>query len=181
MRVVDLNGMPVAGMAPIATVEANAFQQPVATGPLTGPDGLTRFAFPGDQHLFLRAWDPKMKFFANNFYEALPDEGTLDEVLDIVMVEGARLEVLLYGPDSQPLVKQSVSMMMIHPSQGPWWPSRAQTDELGLAVFSNLPAGEFTIDWHVEPGLHTELPGVALRPGGVKDLGKLLLQQEAAS
>ncbi|MCC6142405.1 MAG: hypothetical protein IT368_01235 [Candidatus Hydrogenedentes bacterium] len=181
VRVIDLDGRPVPGMAPIATVDASAFQRPLATGPLTGPDGRTTFAFPGDQHVFIRAWDPNMKYFANNFYEALPEEGALDEVLDIVMVQGARLEVLLYGPDSQPLANQPVQIMLIHPTQGPWWPARAKTDPIGLAVFETVPAGEFTVEFHVEPGLHTELSGIALRPGGVKDLGKLLLQQGAAS
>ncbi|MCX5757789.1 MAG: hypothetical protein NTU83_04655 [Candidatus Hydrogenedentes bacterium] len=62
----DLEGKPVRGMIPIATREANAFDEPLVRGEPTKEDGSSVFVIPSDQRLFLRMWDPALRHFANN-------------------------------------------------------------------------------------------------------------------
>ena len=87
MTVVDLEGRPLAGMMPIATLNANAFDRPVASGALTDEKGHSTFVVPRqNQRVFLRAWDPELKYFPNNFYEMPVAEGSRTAPLRISMV-----------------------------------------------------------------------------------------------
>ena len=171
MRVVDRQGTPLAGMAPIATRQPNAFDAPVATGPLTGPDGRGRIAFPGDARLYLRAWDPELGYFPNNFYDILPDTGDVTDEMVIEMVPAAALLVLLQQADGRPLADADVAMMMIHPTRGPWWPAEARTSSEGVAAFTRVPPGAFTLRFKTGDGALLEVPEAALPPGQTTDLG----------
>jgi hypothetical protein len=176
LKVVDLGGTPLAGMAPIASRQPNAFDPPVATGALTGADGTCSFQFPGDMRLYLRAWDPNLNFFPNNYYDAIPNSGNVTNVLVVTMVPAASLVVTLLGTDGAPLANTNVGLMMFHPALGPWWPADADTDAAGVAHFEKIPAGEYTLKLKAVTGGVLEVPTVPLRPGGKADLGVLPLQ-----
>jgi len=175
VRVVDLEGRPLAHMAPIATRRPNAFDEPVARGELTGPDGSGTVVLPAGQRLCVRAWDPALKLFSNNYYDVMPDSGTQTELMTLVMVPGASLRAVLVGADGAPAANTHVRLMMSHPTEGPWWPGRAHTDETGAVRFPALPAGTYTIRMETEDAGQLEIPQVDLPPGGRTDLGALAL------
>ncbi len=171
MRAVDLEGKPIQGMIPIATREANAFDEPIVRGEPTKDDGTTVLALPLDQHLFLRMWDPALRHFANNFYEIQPGEKLPEGVKDVTMVEGASLDMTLPTPNA------AVDIMMLHPQEGPWWPAHATSDVSGQVHFDAVPAGMFTIRIKAQPGGAAELENVKLDPSGAADLGHVPLNQ----
>jgi hypothetical protein len=176
VRVVDLEGRPLPGMTPIATLQANAFDKPLAQGEPTQADGTSFLAMPTGQRMCVRALDPQVRLFANNYYELLPGEIMSDEALRIVMVPGASLDAVLLDPGNAPIAGANVGLMMFHPAEGPWWPAKADTDACGAVHFRSLPAGRYTLKIGTAGGGQIEIPEVLLLPGRAKDLGPIVLQ-----
>ncbi len=176
VEVVDLAGMPLAGMIPIATATSNAFDAPVATGAPTEANGRGTVLLPAAQRLYVRAWDPSNAYFANNFYDIPPGQGTETELMRITMVRGASLRMVLHTSDNAPVANTNVGLMMFHPAQGPWWPSETDTDADGVAFFPALPAGTYTLKLKALDAGIIDIPGVELSPGGQTDLGKVVLR-----
>ena len=174
--VVDLRKQPLANMMPIATRLPNAFDQPLAQGALTGPDGKGSVVVPGGERICVRAWDPALNMFANNYFEVLPESAADTALMTVVMVPGASLDVVLYTPGVTPAANQNVGIMMFHPTEGAWWPAEADTDSRGAVHFASLPAGTYTLKIKAAGGGQTEIRDVNLPPGGKTDLGAVLLQ-----
>lgn len=173
---VDLDGHPLAGMVPIASTRPNAFEAPVAHGEPTKADGSGSVSIPAAEHLYLRAWDPELKRFANNFYDILPGTEMDPAPLKVMMVSGARLTAQLLNPDGKPAAKASVDLKMSHPTQGPWWPARAEANDAGIVEFQCVPAGRYNVRIETAETKKADLAGVELPPGGAKDLGQVSLQ-----
>jgi hypothetical protein len=176
VRVVDVDGQPLPGMTPIATVQANAFDAPVATGPPTGADGVSSIALPAGGWLCVRAWDPNRRMFANNYFDVLPGDGERVEDMDVVMAPGASLEVALVSPEGTLAASENVGLMMFHPTKGPWWPGEADTDANGHVRFDCVPAGKYTIKLKALRSGQIEVGEVTLSPGGSTDLGTVTLR-----
>ena len=174
--VVDREGRPLANMLPIATETPNAFETPRVQGALTGADGASELALPRDVHLYVRAWDPAMRMFPNNFYEVLPPTGAATETMTITMVEGARLAMTLLNAAQEPAADENVGLMMFHGVHGAWWPGEGDTDAQGRVVFERVPPGEYTIKVKALASGQLEIGGVILPPGGETDLGPVTLQ-----
>ena len=143
VQVVDLGGTPLPNMAPIATKEPNAFDTPVATGSATDSAGRGTIRVPTTEHLYLRAFDPALNYFPNNFYEVLPGGGKIEGELVIQMVPAASLSVQLILPDNQPAADMAVGLMLYHPTRGPWWPAEALSNADGFVTFPHLQARLF--------------------------------------
>jgi len=171
-----MDGKPVANMLPIATAQPNAFDTPVAKGELTGADGAGSLRVPSDRYLYVRAWDPAKRQFANNYYDVLPGSSPPDEVLQITMLPGAMFEVEVLATDGAPLSEQPVGMMMGHPVHGPWWPAETQTDVQGAAVFGPVPPGRYTIVIETRDHRHVDLPEQTLMPGKTAHAGPVTLR-----
>jgi len=178
VRVVDLGGKPAPGIIPIATRQANAFDQPFSKGELTGPDGRSSLSIHPGEHVFVRGWDPTLTKFANNYIEVLPVHGNAIDEMVLVMVSGAALEAVLLTPDGIPAAHAEVRLMMIHPTEGPWWPDKAVTDKDGLARFDAAPAGKFTIEISAEDVGQTALADVTLPPESTVQLGPIVLEKK---
>lgn len=176
IKVVDLAGNPLAGMAPIVTHQPNAFDKPVSMGDPTDTGGVGTIRFENKDHLFLRAWDPTLGYFPNNFYEVLPGGSNIEETLTIQMVGASALEAQLMLPDGQPAANQTVALMLSHATRGPWWPAQATTNAEGAVQFPNLPAGEFVLGFKVTSGAQLEVKETPLRPGANVNLGVLSLR-----
>lgn len=176
IQVVDLGGTPLAGMAPIVTRQPNAFDQPVAMGDPTDGKGMGTIRFENKEHLYLRAWDPTLDYFPNNFYEVLPGGGNVEGTLTIQMVGSSGLETQLMLPDGQPAANLTVALMLSHATRGPWWPAQSTSDAEGVVRFPNLPAGEFVLSFKVASGPQIEVAETPLPPGANINLGVLTLQ-----
>lgn len=176
MRVFSLSGDPLPGMIPIATLEPNAFDQPIATGTRTNADGMGEIQFPADKKVTLRAWDTDLKFFPNNFLEVLPNTGVVTEVLEVVMVESGTLLATLQFPDGTPVRNENAGLMLFHPVYGPWWPAEADTNEKGNIAFAPVPAGKFVLRLKVASGSGLEIPETYIAPGEPTHLGVLGLK-----
>ena len=176
VQVVDLAGTPLAGMAPIVTRQPNAFDQPVAMGDPTDGKGMGTIRFENKEHLYLRAWDPTLDYFPNNFYEVLPGGSNVEGTLTIQMVGSSSLEAQLMLPDGQPAANATVALMRAHATRGPWWPAQATSDAEGVVRFPNLPAGEFVLSFKVAAGPKLEVAETPLPPGAKVNLGVLTLQ-----
>lgn len=176
VQVVDLAGKPLAGMAPIVTHQPNAFDKPVAMGDPTDTAGMGTIRFENKEHLYLRAWDPTLDYFPNNFYEVLPGGSSVEETLTIQMVGASGLEAQLFLPDGQPAASQTVALMLSHATRGPWWPAQATSDAEGVVRFPNLPAGEFVLSFKVTAGPKLEVRETPLPPGSTVNLGAVKLQ-----
>ncbi len=181
VTIVDLDGAPLANMMPIAATSPNAFEEPVAVGPPTDAQGNSAFAIPSDQHLFVRAWDPELNFFANNFYEIDPGPAAQTEPMTLVMVPGAQLDAELVAADGTTVAGAAVTILMAHPTMGPWWPDTATCDSDGRVHFSALPPGQFQVKISTETGLSAFVQEVALPPKGHVNLGQLVLQEKVSS
>ncbi len=178
VRVVDLDGNPVAGIHPIATTRPNAFDEPVTQGPPSGSDGRSRIAIDPDQWLYIRAWDPTLARFANNYYEAPPGDAPVTRELELIVVPHAALRMRLTDADGRPVVEQPVGIMMSHPDRGPWWPTESVTDADGDVVFTPVPAGSYLLTIQTEQAGRTQLPEVHLPPGIEQDIGAVPLQPQ---
>jgi hypothetical protein len=176
VTVVDLSGAPLPRMAPIVTQKPNAFDQPVETGSATDHLGKGTISFPADEHLFLRAWDPTLNYFPNNFYEVLAGGNQIMEDLVIQMVPAAALSVQLFLPDDNIAANMTVGLMLFHPTRGPWWPAEGTTNADGFVTFAHLPAGEYVLRFKVVSGARLEYRQTALPPGDKVDLGVLTLR-----
>ena len=175
MRVVSLAGEPLSGMIPIATLQPNAFDEPVATGAPTNASGESSIRFPVSEKIALRAWDPSLLYFPNNFYEVLPDSGTVKTTLVVSMVKSASIEVTLMGVDGNPIRNDNAGIMLFHPVHGPWWPAEADTDETGTATFYKVPPGSYVLRIKVASGLMVELPETYIAPDDTTHLGAVQL------
>jgi len=175
VRVVDLEGRELPGMIPIVTTEPNAFHEPVAKGSPTTDDGKGTVLIPKDRAYYVRAWDPKLRLFANNFFTVQPDAGPKTDVMQVVMVPAATLLVKVRQPDSKPAADQIVDLMLIHPTQGPWWPARIRTDGSGSALFAHLPPGKFKAQFKSEKGATAFVDGLSLPPGEITNGGVISL------
>jgi len=173
---VDLDGRPLANMMPIATKLPNAFDPPVVRGPLTREDGCGSLGIPSAEHLYLRAWDPEIKMFANNYYEVLPGSEMDPAPLKVTMVPGASLAAQLLTREGKLASNVAVDLKMFHPTEGVWWPSRADTDQQGIVRFSSVPAGRYKVRLETASGAHFELDNLELPPGAAKDLGSITLE-----
>jgi hypothetical protein len=172
---VDLSGEPLAGLHPIATAQRNAFDTPLVTGPATDANGTSTLVLPSGQTLFVRAWDPTGGYFSNNYFDVLPSaEGNIGE-MQVVMVASASLSATLFAPGEVPAANTDVGIMLFHPTEGPWWPDKANTDASGSVHFPTLPAGTYTLRLKASPELNLELPGIELPPGGEAKLGRVML------
>lgn len=176
MTVVDLDGRPLAGMMPIACREPNAFDQPVARGALTDDKGHSAFTLPQGQRLFVRAWDPDLRMFANNFYEVPAMQGTSTAPMTVAMVPASQLEATLSGPDGQPVAGADAEALLVHPTQGPWWPARGATDGAGRVRFAPVPPGEYIVELNVPKVGTARTAPTFLPPSQSADLGLLRLQ-----
>ncbi|MEA3366404.1 MAG: hypothetical protein U9Q79_12255 [Candidatus Hydrogenedentes bacterium] len=176
VMVVDLTGRPLSDMLPIATEQPNAFEKPVRQGELTGADGRSVLMLPRDVHLYVRAWDPAMRMFPNNFYEVLPATGDSTDTMTITMAEGATLAMTLLDGAQEPAANENVGLMMFHAVHGAWWPAEGDTDGAGRVVFERVPPGEYTIKVKAIESGKLEIGGVNLPPGGETDLGPVTLQ-----
>lgn len=172
----DMDGNPLPNMLPIASTEPNAFNKPIATGQPTGADGRGYVTIPTDQWLYVRAWDPTNRMFANNYYDVLPGKAETTEVMEIVMVPGASLSAVVVDRSGVPVADSPVGVMMAHPTRGPWWPAESHTDEYGRVLFESVPAGKYQVTLEIPGGQQIDLPEVALPPGGNADLGPLAVQ-----
>lgn len=175
VRVVGLDGSPLSGMLPIATETPNAFDAPVAKGKPTDSQGRGTIVLDPNRWLYVRAWDPQLRFFANNYFEVPSGNAAVRDELQIVMVEGATLKARLFRADGSPAAHENVGLMMFHPDKGPWWPSEADTDDAGNVQFSRVPAGKFLLALKTSQSGRIDLPAVFLPPGGETDLGNVQL------
>jgi hypothetical protein len=174
--VMDMNGTPLPNMLPIASTQPNAFNKPLVTGQPTGDDGRGYMSIPSDRWLYVRAWDPTNRMFANNYFDVLPGKTETTDVMEIVMLPGASLSAVVVDGSGAAIGDSAVGMMMSHPTRGPWWPAESRTDEKGKIVFESVPAGKYQITLETPAGQQIELPEVALPPGGSADLGPVALQ-----
>ena len=176
IRAIDMEGRPLANMMPIATAEPNAFDTPVARGALTNERGESHLSLPLDGKLFVRVWDPSLRYFANNIFEVYPLSHAETRWLEVTMAPSAHLTVSLTGPTGDALVDTEVELMLRHPTWGPWWPARSRTDGAGAAVFESLPPGKYVIAlWAVGVG-RVELNEGLLPPGESVHAGAAMLR-----
>jgi len=174
--VVDMAGRPIKGMMPIATVQPNAFDKPLARGDLTGSDGRGIVVIPADRSVCVRAWDPQLHLFANNYHEVPPGPATDTGTITITMLPGASLRAQVLTPGVQPAAGKSVDLMLFHPTLGAWWPARADTDDAGKVFFSSLPPGVYTVKIESAGVGAIELAEIKIDPGGEADLGPLVFE-----
>ena len=106
----------------------------------------------------------------------LPSEGVLAETIRIQMAPGTTVTAQLQNPGGAPLPRQTVGMMLLHGTHGPWWPAEATTDDAGNIQFGPVPAGAFVVKFKAESGGTLEVPETFFPPGGVVSLGTLRLQ-----
>lgn len=172
--VTDYEGAPLAGMVPIVTRQPNAFDEPVARGNPTDASGVSRFTFPAGEKLCLRAWDPDLNYFPNNFFDVGPVAELSAADTPIVMVRAATLRGLLLRPDGAPAANEEVSLMLSHPVRGPWWPAKTRTGPDGMLLLPNTPPGMFQIEIQAESG-RLLLPQATLLPGIMADVGMVTL------
>ena len=173
---VDLDGRPLANMMPIASRQPNAFDAPLVRGALTREDGAGSLVIPAAEHLYLRAWDPDLKMFANNYLEVVPGAEIDLAPLKVTMAPGASLTAQLLTPEGKPAANVTVDLIMSHPTEGPWWPARADADQQGIVKFPSVPAGRYKIRFQTGTGAHLDIDNVDLPPGAARDLGPITLQ-----
>ena len=177
VRVVDLQGRPLARMTPIVTRQPNAFDPPIAQGSPSGVDGRSWVAYDGSHNVCIRAWDATLQFFANNYYDIPENPGGQTPELSVVMVPAAAFGCVVRTADGTPLYNADVALMMSHPTKGPWWPANATTNDKGRVAFDRIPAGEYILMLNTELNGSADLGTVALRPGSFADLGEVTLRE----
>lgn len=171
VSIVDLDDKPIPDVAAIVTEKANAFDEPLVRGAISGADGQSALRVPRDRATFVRGWDPKLNYFANSFFSVEAGDAPLPAETKVVMAPAAVLTLQLYGADGAPLAGDSVvEILFSHPEEGPWWPTRATTRPDGRVILDKVPAGKFDLRVDADAG-HAELPGVLLMPKQAVDLG----------
>jgi hypothetical protein len=163
-------------MVPLVTRRPNAFDAPLASGAHTGVEGTGSVRFTSDERVYLRAWDPSLKRFPNNYYDLLPGTGNVAEGLEVVMLDAATVHALVLTATGEPVVGEAVAMMLLHPTRGPWWPAEGRTDEAGVLVLPQLPPGKFSVQLETRSGGRLALPTVTMLPGQMVDLGVVTLR-----
>jgi len=176
MRVITLAGEPVPGIIPIATLQPNAFDEPLATGAPTDENGKSSIKIPTSQKVAVRAWDPNLLYFPNNFCDVLPGSGEIQDSLVITMVKSASIEAVLLTPEGVPVQNENTGIMLFHPVHGPWWPAEADSDEQGKVIFYKVPAGNYVMRIKVASGAMVELPETYIAPDETTQLGAIQLQ-----
>lgn len=174
VTVTDLDGAPLAGMIPIVTRKPNAFDPPVTRGDPTDAAGRSVFAFPAGEALCLRAWDTDRRFFANNYFDVGPVTEPVAADTPVTMAPAAEAHGVLLLPGGGPAVNTPVSLLLSHPTRGPWWPDEAVTGADGAFSFPNIPPGVFRVELTAAGGAGA-LEEVTLQPGAPNDLGALTL------
>ena len=172
IQAVDQGGKPLAGLIPIANLQPNAFDEPFAKGAPTDSNGMGTVSVPSNKKVFVRVWDPSLRLFANNYLD-VPSE---TESTQVQMIMGATFEVTLITADGKPVQDIAVSMMMVHPRVGPWWPGESVTDKNGKVSFGPVPAGKFNLLFQTKSAGKAEVPEVILMPGERRDLRSVRLQ-----
>ncbi len=173
VKVVDLDGRPLSGMRPIATTVPNAFERPISVGEPTAGDGSSGLMIPEDRQVYIRAWDPELNWFANNYIDIPPTPGSSVPELRIVMVRAGSLTVRLIAQTGEPLADTQIELMMFHPTKGPWWPAKSETDDRGNVEFESVPPGVYTVRIDAATSGRIEVADVAIDPAGHTDLGKV--------
>lgn len=177
VTIVDLDGKPINETAAIVTEAANAFDQPLVRGSITGADGRSDLLIPRDRVTYIRGWDPRLNYFANSFLTVEAGDAPLPAESNVVMAPAAVLTAQFYGADGAPLPGDTqVDVLFSHPEQGPWWPARSATYADGRAIFDKVPAGKFNLSVSTEAGGAAELAEVVLMPRDALDLGVVQLQ-----
>jgi len=169
--IIDSTGKPLENMAGVATEKPNAFDEPIARGNLSGPEGISTIQIPKNKAVFIRAWDPILHYFPNNYFEIAPTDADYLEDMQVVMLEASSIELRLLDKDSQPISNKSVGLMMFHPKLGPWWPCDSLTDEAGNTQFTPLPAGMYNLRIRTENGMILEIKEVKIPPHSSINLG----------
>lgn len=170
LLVVSLDNAPLQGMIPIVTERPNAFDPPPFRGEPTDARGRSRFVFPADRKWCLRAWDPELKWFANNFLEVAPSEEDAGMDGTIVMAPASAIACMITDTAGTPLANRPVEVMLSHPRHGPWWPARQTSSPEGTVLFPQLPPGRFDLEFRTDDRI-TRLPDMLLPPGGALNLG----------
>lgn len=173
ITIVDSTGKPLEKMAGIATEKPNAFDEPIARGNLSGPDGISTIHIPRNKGVFIRAWDPILHYFPNNYFEIPPTDADYLEDMQVLMLEASSIEFQLFDKDDQPVQNQSVGLMMFHPKLGPWWPCDGHTDETGTVQFKPVPAGMYNLRLKTESGMILEIKEIKIPPASSINLGKI--------
>ncbi len=177
ITVVDMEGVPLAGLTPIATDTPNAFNPPVVSGPASDANGETKLELPRNLHLFIRAWDAELRYFATNYVEILPlQTGNESEPVRIVMAPGASISGAIEDANGAPIADASVEVMLRHAELGDWWPAQTSADSAGKFSIESLPPGPFSIEVSTPMGAAT-LSEMMLQPGGLTDIGVLRVEQ----
>ena len=172
VTIVDLDGKPIPEVASIVTEAANAFDDPLVRGSITGAEGRSDLLIPRDRETFIRGWDPTLSYFANSFISVSAGDAELPRESTLVMAPAAQLTAQLYGADGSPVPAElQVELMFSHPEQGPWWPVRALTNAEGRIILDKVPAGKFDINVFVDGIGQVDLPAVLLMPRQLADLG----------
>jgi hypothetical protein len=175
--ILDLDGAPIPEVAAIVTEAANAFDNPIVRGSITGADGKSDLLIPRDRETYVRGWDPTLNYFANSFLTIAQGDAPLPADSSLVMAPASQLTAQFYAPDGVPLPADTqVQIMFSHPSQGPWWPARATTNADGRALFDKVPAGKFHLSVYTEGSGEAEVTEALLLPRQTVDLGIVQLK-----
>ena len=178
VKIVDLEGNPLPNTVPVAVAQPNAFEKPVALGEPANDKGEATLYIPPDKRLYIRGWDFSNQMFANNYYDVFPGPVTEPGVMKLVMVLGGTLRAELITPDGTPVAAEKVALMMYHPTNGPWWPTEATTDQKGVVVFGPVPAGIFSMKLRTDSAASAETGQITIQPNGLQDLGRLTCRSE---
>ncbi len=175
IRAVTLEGAPLPAMLPIATRKANAFDPPLSTGDLTDEDGRSQLLLPQGEQVYVRAWDPSFGYFANNYFTVLPNPGEATDEMVVTMAKSATLSAHVTLPNGEPIAHEEVSLLLTYPTQGPWWPKKALSDDTGIVIFDGLPPGEYILRFETPQGHALEVPRTFLAPGKNTDIPNIAL------
>ncbi len=176
VTVLDGKGAPLPGMIPVITRQPNAFDEPVAGGAPTDASGKSVFTFPGTEKFCLRAWDPELNHFPNNYFDVEPVTENAATSAEVVMLQSAAIHGMLTAPDGVTAPAGVLRVMMYHPMKGPWWPARAELREGGVFSLPRVPAGRYIMQFECDAG-RLRLEDVTLIPGGTLDLGPRRLEK----
>lgn len=173
ITIIDSTGKPLENMAGIATEKPNAFDEPIARGNLSGPDGVSTIQIPKNRAVFIRAWDPILRYFPNNYFEIPATDADYLEDMQVLMLEASSIEFQLSDKDNQPVQNENIGLMMLHPKLGPWWPCDGHTDKTGNALFKPVPAGMYNLRIKTERGMILEIKEIKIPPASSLNLGKI--------
>lgn len=171
ITILNSAGMPLENMAGIATEKPNAFDEPIARGNLSGSDGISTIRIPKNKGVFIRAWDPILHYFPNNYFEIPPTDADFLEDMQVMMLEASIIELQLFDKDEQAVANENVGLMMFHPQLGPWWPCDGHTDEAGNIQFKPVPAGMYNLRLKTERGMILEIKEIKIPPASTINLG----------